>query len=182
MDTSTKTMPGATALARGTGEGEAAGQEYLVFRLADQEYGVDILKVQEIRSYGAQAITHVPNAPAFIKGVTNLRGMILPIVDLRIRLGLEHVEYTSRTAVVVLALSRHRVGVVVDGVSDVQILEAAQVSSAPSFVSRLMAEHLAGIGTLDDRMLLLVDIEGLMASAEMAVIDSAATAPQETVG
>jgi len=152
---------------------ETAGQEYLVFALATQEYGIDILKVQEIRGYDAQSVTRIANVPSFIKGITNLRGVIVPIVDMRIKFNLDSVEYNHETVVVILNLESRVVGVVVDGVSDVLILQASQISAAPNFGTAFSTEYLTGIGTIDERMLILVDIEKLMTSEEMQLVEQA---------
>lgn len=152
---------------------ETAGQEYLVFTLATQEYGIDILKVQEIRGYDAQSVTRIANVPSFIKGITNLRGVIVPIVDMRIKFNLDSVEYNHETVVVILNLESRVVGVVVDGVSDVLILQASQISAAPNFGTAFSTEYLTGIGTIDERMLILVDIEKLMTSEEMQLVEQA---------
>jgi len=148
-----------------------SGQEYLVFTLGDQEYGIDILKVQEIRGYESQHVTRIANVPSFIKGVTNLRGIIVPIVDLRIRFNLGRVDYDAQTVVIILNLARRVVGIVVDGVSDVLMLGASQISTAPEFGSVLSTEYLIGLGTAEDRMLILVDIEKLMTNEEMALVE-----------
>ena len=153
---------------------ESSGQEYLVFTLADQEYGIDILKVQEIRGYDAQTVTRIANVPNFVKGVTNLRGVIVPIVDMRIKFNLERVDYNHQTVVVILNLSSRVVGVVVDGVSDVLMLQSSQISAAPQFGTAFATEYLTGIGTVGERMLILVDIEKLMTSEEMALVEAAA--------
>lgn len=155
---------------------EAQGREFLLFTLADQEYGIDILKVQEIRGYDAQTVTRIANVPSFIKGVANLRGVIVPIVDLRIRFNLDKVEYTPQTVVVILNVCSRVIGVVVDGVSDVLVLQPSQISAAPQFGSTFSTEHLMGIGTVGERMLILVDIEKLMTSEEMALVEGAAVA------
>lgn len=152
---------------------EATGQEYLVFTLAAQEYGIDILKVQEIRGYDAQTVTRIANVPSFIKGVTNLRGVIVPIVDMRIKFNLGTVEYNHETVVVILNLKSRVVGIVVDGVSDVLILQPSQISAAPNFGTAFSTEYLTGIGTVDERMLILVDIEKLMTSEEMQLVEQA---------
>lgn len=152
---------------------DATGQEYLVFTLAAQEYGIDILKVQEIRGYDAQTVTRIANVPSFIKGVTNLRGVIVPIVDMRIKFNLESVEYNHETVVVILNLESRVVGIVVDGVSDVLSLQQDQISAAPNFGTAFSTEYLTGIGTIDERMLILVDIEKLMTSEEMQLVEQA---------
>ncbi len=151
---------------------EPSGQEFLVFTLGDEEYGIDILKVQEIRGY--DQVTRIANTPAFIKGVTNLRGVIVPIVDLRIKFSQVDVDYNDNTVVIVLNLGQRVVGIVVDGVSDVLSLTAEQIRPAPEFAVTLSTEYLTGLGALGDRMLILVNIEKLLNSEEMALLDSAA--------
>ncbi|WP_342324866.1 chemotaxis protein CheW [Kosakonia sp. BYX6] len=153
--------------------GEPSGQEFLVFTLGDEEYGIDILKVQEIRGY--DQVTRIANTPDFIKGVTNLRGVIVPIVDLRVKFSQGDVEYNENTVVIVLNLGQRVVGIVVDGVSDVLSLAADQIRPAPEFAVTLSTEYLTGLGALGDRMLILVNIEKLLNSDEMALLDIAAT-------
>ncbi|MCS2150159.1 MULTISPECIES: chemotaxis protein CheW [Scandinavium] len=152
--------------------GEPSGQEFLVFTLGNEEYGIDILKVQEIRGY--DQVTRIANTPSFIKGVTNLRGVIVPIVDLRVKFSQEDVEYNDNTVVIVLNLSQRVVGIVVDGVSDVLSLASDQIRPAPEFAVTLSTEYLTGLGALDERMLILVNIEKLLNSEEMSLLDSAA--------
>ena len=150
--------------------GDAAGErEYLTFRLGNEEYGIDILKVQEIRGY--DAVTAIANAPAFIKGVVNLRGIIVPIVDLRIKFAVGEARYDQFTVVIILNIGARVVGVVVDSVSDVLTLASGQVKAAPEFATTLNTEYITGLGTVDQRMLILVDIERLMSSADMALMD-----------
>ena len=144
------------------------GGEFLTFRLGQEEYGIDILKVQEIRSY--EPPTRIANAPAFIKGVVNLRGVIVPIVDLRLRLGCESAEYSALTVVIVLNVKGRVVGAVVDSVSDVLELAKEAIRPAPEMASAVDASFITGIGNVGDRMLILMDIEGLMASQEMGLI------------
>lgn len=152
--------------------GEPSGQEFLVFTLGDEEYGIDILKVQEIRGY--DQVTRIANTPSFIKGVTNLRGVIVPIVDLRVKFCQEDVDYNDNTVVIVLNLNQRVVGIVVDGVSDVLSLAAEQIRPAPEFAVTLSTEYLTGLGALGERMLILVNIEKLLNSEEMALLDNAA--------
>jgi purine-binding chemotaxis protein CheW len=146
-----------------------AGGEFLTFRLGAEEYGIDILKVQEIRSY--EQPTRIANSPSFIKGVVNLRGVIVPIVDLRIKLGCDTAEYNSFTVVIVLNVKGRVVGAVVDSVSDVLALDAQTIKPAPEMSSAVDTSFITGIGSVGDRMLILMDIEGLMASAEMGLIN-----------
>jgi purine-binding chemotaxis protein CheW len=154
----------------GTAKGPHAG-EYLTFRLGAEEYGIDILRVQEIRSY--EQPTRIANAPAFIKGVVNLRGVIVPIVDLRLKLACETAEYNDFTVVIVLNVRGRVVGAVVDSVSDVIELSKDHVKPAPEMNASVDTSFITGIGSLGDRMLILMDIERLMSSADMGLMDSA---------
>lgn len=144
--------------------------EFLTFRLGNEEYGIDILKVQEIRGY--DAITQIANSPEFIKGVVNLRGIIVPIIDMRIKFKLGTAEYDQFTVVIILNVSGRIVGIVVDGVSDVINLDAEQMRATPEFGTAIDTEYIKGLGTVDDRMLILLDIEKLMGSQEMGLIDT----------
>ena len=156
----------------------AAGGEFLTFRLGQEEYGIDILRVQEIRSY--EQPTRIANAPAFIKGVVNLRGVIVPIIDLRVKLGCQSIEYNSFTVVVVLNVRGRVVGAVVDSVSDVLQLGSDGIKPAPALASSVDSAYITGIGTIktgqgddkSERMLILMDIEALMSSADMGLIDA----------
>ncbi|WP_404324719.1 chemotaxis protein CheW [Cobetia sp. UIB-001] len=148
------------------------GGEYLVFSLGEEHYAVDILMVQEIRGY--ENVTRIANAPAFIKGVTNLRGVIVPIVDLRLKFQLGQAEYTAQTVVIVINIGERVVGIVVDGVSDVISLAADQVLPPPEFGARMNSDFLAGLATVNDHMLLIMDIEHMMTSDEMALMEPAA--------
>jgi purine-binding chemotaxis protein CheW len=139
----------------------ASGGEYLAFRLAAEEYGVDILKVQEIRCY--EKVTRIANTPSFIKGVVNLRGTIVRILDMRIRLALGEPEYNEFTVVIILNLSSRIIGIVVDGVSDVLNIAAEQIRAAPEVGHELDARYIIGLGTIDERMLILMDVEKLIA-------------------
>jgi purine-binding chemotaxis protein CheW len=151
---------------------EPRGGEFLTFRLGAEEYGIDILRVQEIRSY--EQPTRIANAPAFMKGVVNLRGVIVPVVDLRLKLGCDSAEYNSFTVVIVLNVRGRIVGAVVDSVSDVLQLNRDQIRPAPEMNATVDASFITGIGGVGDRMLILMDIEALMSSADMGLIDSAA--------
>ncbi|MDA3992457.1 chemotaxis protein CheW [Klebsiella aerogenes] len=152
--------------------GETVGQEFLIFTLGNEEYGIDILKVQEIRGY--DQVTRIANTPDFIKGVTNLRGVIVPIIDLRVKFAQQGVSYDENTVVIVLNFGMRVVGIVVDGVSDVLSLTAEQIRPAPEFAVTLATEYLTGLGALGERMLILVDIEKLLSSEEMALVDNVA--------
>ncbi len=147
-------------------------QEYLTFILGNEVYGIDILKVQEIRGY--DSVTKIANTPEFVMGVINLRGHIVPIVDLRIKFHLERTQYDEFTVVIILNMSDRIVGMVVDGVSDVLHLEANEIRSVPDIVSGIDTRYINGLASIEDRMLILVDIEHLMNSNEMALVDTAA--------
>ena len=144
-------------------------REFLAFKLGAEEYGIDILRVQEIRSY--EEPTRIANAPAFIKGVVNLRGVIVPIVDMRLKFKLERADYDSFTVVIVLNIGSRVVGMVVDAVSDVITLTPEQLHPVPEFNSAIESDHLLAIGSIDQRMLILVDIEKLMTSSEMGLVE-----------
>ncbi len=148
-----------------------ASHELLTFTLGNEEYGIDILKVQEIRGY--DAVTTIANAPEFIKGVINLRGIIVPIVDMRIKFKLGNVTYDETTVVIILNVANRVVGMVVDGVSDVLTLKPEQIKPAPEFGASLDTRYLQGLGTVDERMLILVDIEKLITSREMELVEAA---------
>ncbi len=143
--------------------------EFLSFTLGKEEYGIDILKVQEIRGY--DAVTVLANTPEFIKGVINLRGIIVPIVDMRIKFNLGNVTYDELTVVIILNVANRVVGMVVDGVSDVISLTSEQIKPAPEFGAGLDTQYILGLGTLDDRMIILADIERLMSSSDMALVE-----------
>lgn len=150
----------------------SAAGEYLTFVLGAEEYGLEILKVQEIRGY--DAVTQIANTPSFIKGVVNLRGKIVPIVDLRIRFNLGKVEYNEFTVVIILNLNGRVVGIVVDGVSDVMALKEDQIRDVPSLVTSIDTKYIVGLATVEQQMLILVDIEQLMSSNEMQLMDAMA--------
>ena len=149
--------------------------QFLSFRLGAEEYGIDILRVQEIRSY--EDPTRIANAPNFIKGVVNLRGVIVPIVDLRLKLACETANYTEFTVVIVLNVRGRVIGAVVDSVSDVLALGADSIKPAPEMNASVDASYIMGMGCVKngdvERMLILTDIEALMSSVEMGLMDTA---------
>ncbi|MBC3868693.1 chemotaxis protein CheW [Undibacterium oligocarboniphilum] len=154
------------------GNADIAGHEFLAFTLGNEEYGIDILKVQEIRGY--EAVTRIANAPDFLKGVINLRGIIVPVVDMRIKFNLGTPTYDQFTVVIILNIEGRIVGMVVDSVSDVTTLTPDQVRPAPEMGTTFSTDFLIGLGTLEDRMLILVDIDKLMSSPEMGLVDELA--------
>lgn len=151
---------------------KGAGNEFLAFTLGNEEYGLDILRVQEIRGY--EPVTRIANSPAFIKGVVNLRGTIIPVVDMRIKFSLGEPTYDQFTVVIILNIAGRVVGMVVDSVSDVTTLTPEQVKPAPEIGTVFDTEYLIGLGTIGDRMLILVDIDKLMSSADMGLIEKIA--------
>ncbi len=146
----------------------AVAREYLTFRLAQEEYGIDILKVQEIRGY--EPPTRIAHAPKFVKGVVNLRGTIVPIVDMRLRFHCAQAAYDSFTVVIVLNLHQRVVGIVVDSVSDVLELTPEQIRPAPEVESTIDKGCITGLGSVGERMLILLDIEKLMTSTDMGLV------------
>jgi purine-binding chemotaxis protein CheW len=146
-------------------EDAGQGKEFLAFKLGTEEYGIDILKVQEIRGY--EAVTRIANAPEFIKGVINLRGIIIPF-----KLG--EPVYDQFTVVIILNINGRVVGMVVDSVSDVTTLRPDQIKAAPDLGTAFSSEYMIGLGTIDQRMLILVDIYRLMSSPEMGLSETLA--------
>jgi purine-binding chemotaxis protein CheW len=164
MQTSSETRSGA-AIAT------AASGQYLTLRLGKEEYAIDILRVQEIRSY--EEPTRMVNAPAFIKGVVNLRGVIVPIVDLRMKLALDKVEYNEFTVVIILNVRGTVIGAVVDSVSDVVTLAADAIKPAPQFETTLDTRFITGLANVGERMLIVMNMEALMSNAEMGMLATA---------
>jgi purine-binding chemotaxis protein CheW len=146
--------------------------EVLSFRLGAEEYALSILKVQEIRGY--DAVTRIASAPEYLKGVINLRGIIVPIVDMRIKFKVGTPTYDAFTVVIVLNINGHTIGVVVDSVSDVVTLTPDQIKPAPEMGTAFNSDYLMGLGTVDERMLILIDIDRLMSSSEMGLLDKMA--------
>ncbi|NZA25741.1 chemotaxis protein CheW [Luteimonas sp. SJ-92] len=157
-----------------SGTPDAFAGEFLSFTLGDEHYGVDILKVQEIRGY--DSVTRVPDAPDYIKGVINLRGTIVPVIDLRLKLHLAEARYDSFTVMIVLNVEERVVGIVVDGVSDVIPLSHEQIRPTPEFGASVDTRFISGIGTVDERMLILLDIERLLDSADLVAEELEAAA------
>jgi purine-binding chemotaxis protein CheW len=151
----------------------ADAREYLTFRLDQEEYGIDILKVQEIRGY--ERPTRIANAPPFLKGVVNLRGTIVPIIDMRLKFNCSRAEYNSFTVVIILNLRNRIAGIVVDSVSDVMELPANSLKAAPEVDSVIGSDAVLGLGSLGSRMLILLDIEKLMSGVDMGLTADATT-------
>ncbi len=152
-------------MARAGAEGSL---QFLTFRVGAEEYGLDILRVQEIRSY--EKPTRIANAPEFVKGVVNLRGVIVPVVDLRLRLGQEG-DYNDFTVVIVLNVLGRVVGIVVDSVSDVLELTADEIKPRPDIAAALDSRFITGLGKVSDRMLILLDIEAMVGSPDFGLVN-----------
>jgi purine-binding chemotaxis protein CheW len=162
-------------------QGQPSTTEFLAFTLGGEEYAIDILKVQEIRGY--DTVTSLPNTPPFMKGVINLRGMIVPIFDLRIKLNLPNVSYDQFTVVIILNIAQRMAGVVVDSVSDVIDLPGNEIKPAPQLGAAIKTDYILGLATVEQRMLIIIDIEKLATSDELALMSSLAETPairQET--
>jgi purine-binding chemotaxis protein CheW len=147
-------------------------QEYLSFELGEEKYALNILNVREIRTYSD--VTPVANSPAFIKGVMNLRGVVIPILDLRIKFDIGLKTYDSHTTVIITTIDQRHVGLVVDGVSDVLKIGEDDVSDTPGFNSTLDVEYLEGIANVDDEIVILVDTRKLLSNKEMGVVNEVA--------
>jgi purine-binding chemotaxis protein CheW len=148
--------------------------EVLSFRLGAEEYALSILKVQEIRGY--DNVTRIASAPDYLKGVVNLRGIIVPIVDMRIKFNVGNPTYDTFTVVIVLNINGHTIGMVVDSVSDVVTLTPDQIKAAPDLGASVAAEYLQGLGTVGERMLILLDIDKLLSSEDMGLLAAARSA------
>lgn len=153
----------------------AESAQYLTFHLAGEQYGIDILKVQEIR--GWSPVTQMPNAPAFVRGVMNLRGAIVPVIDLRLRFGLETITYTKTTVVIVVtvrtATGSRVIGAVVDGVSDVLNVDDADIQPAPDFGTAVQTDYISGLVMVDTSMVMLLDVDRLMSIEELFALETA---------
>lgn len=149
----------------------AASEEFLTFRLGAEEYGIDILKVREIRTQ--DKVTSIAGTPNFLKGVINLRGNIVPIVDLRIKLGLSDCTVDDQTVVIILNVAPQVVGIVVDSVSEVVALALGEIKPAPMLGGQVESRYVRGIGTVEDRMLILVDIEELVSGGDSVLMEAA---------
>ncbi|MDH5184487.1 MAG: chemotaxis protein CheW [Gammaproteobacteria bacterium] len=154
----------------------AGENQFLTFVLEQEEYAVDILRVQEIR--GWESVTRIPNTPEYIRGVLNLRGAIVPIVDLRMRFNMKSIEYGVTTVIVVLKVMKEdgsgsrTMGIVVDGVSEVYSVPESEIKEAPDFGTKVRTEFIKGLATIDDKMVIIIDIDKMLNSDELAVVDS----------
>jgi purine-binding chemotaxis protein CheW len=162
-------MDAPTISSQPPGNASALSSQFLTLRLGSEEYAIDILKVQEIRSY--EESTRMVNSPAFIKGVINLRGVIVPIADLRLKLNIDTVEYNDFTVVIILNILGTVVGAVVDSVADVVTLQSESIKPAPQFDSMMDARFIRGLVTLGERTLIVMNVEALLSNAELGMAD-----------
>ena len=155
---------------------DSTGNQYLTFVLGEESYGVDILRVQEIK--GWTPVTRIPNAPDYLRGVLNLRGTIVPIIDLRMRFNMEHVEYTPITVVIVLSVRSEAgeriIGIVVDAVSDVLSVDPAEIRPTPDFGGTVSTEYINGLATVGEQMVMLLDIDKMLTEREINSLTAAA--------
>jgi purine-binding chemotaxis protein CheW len=170
----------ATAVVAGTKESvqqigiDTDGNQFLTFQLGEELYGVDILRVQEIKGY--TTVTKIPNTPSYIKGVLNLRGTIVPIVELRTTFGMETIDYTMFTVIVVVVVRDRIMGLVVDSVSDVLNISQKDIQASPEFGSRVDVSFLNGIGKSGDKLVALLNIDRLLTDSELQETSAVASA------
>lgn len=150
---------------------DADSNQYLTFTLGDEEYGVDILKVQEIKGYSVT--TRVPRSPEFVKGVLNLRGTIVPVIDLRMRFGLDQREYDQFTVIIVVVVQGRAMGLIVDAVSDVLNLAQSEIIEVPEFSNRIDTKFISGMGRAGEKLIILLDVEKLLSMDEFHAVEAA---------
>ncbi|MGZ5099933.1 MAG: chemotaxis protein CheW [Usitatibacter sp.] len=150
--------------------------EFLTFRLGNEDYGIDILAVQEIRAYGKP--THIPTSADFIRGVINLRGAIVPIIDLRIKFGMADALHDASTVTIILNIGNRTLGIVVDSVCDVLRFKPEEILPAPEFHVNSRNRFIRNLASHDERLVILLEVEELMTSADMASVDSSMAQPQ----
>ena len=150
--------------------------KYLTFTLADEEYGIGILKIREI--IGMMSITSVPQTPPFVKGVINLRGKVIPVVDLRLRFGMQEIEYTERTCIIVVEIKGQtvtvQIGIVVDAVSEVLNIKGEDIEDTPTFGTKLDTEYILGMAKMEGSVKILLDIDRVLSAEEVAALEKAA--------
>ncbi len=150
--------------------------KYLTFSLASEEYGISILKIKEI--IGMMTITPVPQTPEFVKGVINLRGKVIPVIDLRLRFGMEEIDYTERTCIIVVEIGGKAgtvlIGIVVDAVSEVLNIKGEDIEDTPTFGTRLNTDFILGMAKMGGGVKILLDIDRVLSAEEIAVLERAA--------
>ena len=151
-----------------------AGKKFLTFLMANEKYGLEILKVREI--IGMMDVTSVPTTPAFVRGVINLRGKVIPVIDLRVKFGMEAKENTQRTCIIVMHLTHTAqemtLGIIVDEVSDVLDIDQAQIEPPPSFGANIRTDFILGMGKVDQKIVTILDIDRVLSEQEIALVES----------
>ena len=149
--------------------------KYLTFTLADEEYGIGILKIKEI--IGMMPVTSVPKTPEFVKGVINLRGKVIPVLDLRLRFGIEEIDYTERTCIIVVEvegqIGRVEIGIVVDSVSEVLNIKGSEIEDTPAFGTKLDTDFILGMAKMEGGIKILLDIDSVLATREVEALQAA---------
>ncbi len=145
--------------------------QFVTFTLGDEEYGIEILKVQEIIGY--PGFTKIPNMPAFVKGVINLRGSVVPVIDLRLKFGMDEKAYDTYTVILVLEVREKIIGAIVDSVSDVISLKEEEMQPTPDFSSGVSADSIRGMGRKDEKLIILLDIDRVLSGTEVGMLDAA---------
>lgn len=159
----------ATETVTSTAQSEVDGGKFLTFQLKDEEYGLEILKVREIM--GLMDITTVPQTPTYVKGVINLRGQVIPVIDLRLKFGMEKGEYDKRTCIVVVNVDGLQMGIVVDTVSEVMDIDSDAIEAAPSFGTKLNTDYILGMGKVQGTVKILLDIGEVLNSEDMVMME-----------
>ncbi len=154
---------------------EAREGKYLTFNMDNEEYGIGILKIKEI--IGMMPITTVPKTPGFVKGVINLRGKVIPVIDLRLRFGIDAIDYTERTCIIVVEIEGAggtiQIGIVVDSVSEVLNIKGEEVEDTPTFGTKLNTDYILGMAKMEGGVKILLDIDKVLSAAEIAALDKA---------
>jgi len=171
-DTGTKSVPAAEKAAQALEEAVHKEGKYLTFVLCEEEYGLEILKVREIM--GLLDVTPVPQTPAFVKGVINLRGKVIPVVDLRLKFGMPEVEYTKETCIIVVDVGALLMGIIVDTVSEVIEIKEEEIEPAPSFGEKVDVKFILGMGKIKGKVKILLDIDRVLSSEELSAVEKAA--------
>jgi purine-binding chemotaxis protein CheW len=150
---------------------QGSQDQFVTFTLGDEEYGVEVLKVQEI--IGHQGFTKVPNVPNFVKGVLNLRGSVVPVIDLRIKFNMPERDYDNFTVILILEVDERVIGAIVDAVSDVVSLQESEIQSTPDFSSGIRADFISGMGRKDDKLIMILDIDKVLGEEDLEMLDAA---------
>lgn len=151
------------------GKEDGETSQHVTFTLGGEEYGIEITKVQEIIGY--QGFTRIPNVPEFIRGVLNLRGTVVPVVDLRKKFAMEDKEYNKFTVIIILEAEERIMGIIVDAISDVVTLATKDIQEAPSFATNVRADFISGMGKRDGKLIILLDMDKVLSQEELEIID-----------